>query len=141
MSQTAPLWKNGKSGSQYQYANHNRLQKEEPDTCRILELQEGFRARDDTYIYFVNHHEKYGWSVARAKLREPEGNQEQPKPSIQQDQKSVASSDLSLSYEQVKYMDSLGPMVAQILELCQEINDKVRKLFDRFDQSGGESAQ
>jgi hypothetical protein len=72
MSQTAPLWKNGESGSQYQYANHNRLQKEEPDTCRILELQEGFRARDDTYIYFVNHHEKYGWSVARAKLREPD---------------------------------------------------------------------
>lgn len=141
MSQLAPLWKSGKSGSQYQYANYNRLEKEEPSTYRILELQEGFRARDDTYIYFVNHHEKYGWSVARAKLREPEGKQEQPNPDIQQDQISIASSDLSLSSEQVKYMDSLGPMVAQIIELCQEINDKVRKLIDRFDQSGGESPQ
>lgn len=49
-----------------------------------------------------------------------------------QDQQSKFSVS-TLTLEQAKYMDSVGPTVAQILELSQEIKDIVRKLVDRFD--------
>jgi hypothetical protein len=57
---------------------------------------------------------------------------------VQRDSNAATASNLTISSDQVKY-DSLGPTLTQILEVCQETNDKVRKLFDRFGQSSSES--
>src|SRR5215204_4030379 len=103
---TQPLWKQGKNGNRYQHANLNRLEAEEPDTFRLLELKAGFRANDGIFMYFVNHHDKYGWSVARTALYErnkdttdeqsPEQDNEKVNPVSDQDKRLTSSANKPL---------------------------------------------
>jgi hypothetical protein len=49
----------------------------------------------------------------------------------------ILSATRTLTKDQAKYMDTLGPAIAEILRLCQETNDRLRTLFDRVDKLGG----
>ena len=42
------------------------------------------------------------------------------------------SSPSVLSSDQARYQDTVGPMIAQILKLSQEMNESIKKLLDRF---------
>jgi hypothetical protein len=49
----------------YSYAKWDKLLQTEPDTIGLLRKEDGYRAQTDEYYYYVNYHQKYGWSVAK----------------------------------------------------------------------------
>lgn len=70
MTDTKPLWKENKAkpDSPYRYADWDRLAKEEPNTVLLLQKEERYTNKDDHYQYWVNYHQKYGWSVSRKQI-------------------------------------------------------------------------
>ena len=61
--QVSSPWKEHKNG--YSYANWNRLAEMEPATMTILKQEAGTRVETKDYIYYVNEHPRYGWSIGR----------------------------------------------------------------------------
>jgi hypothetical protein len=58
------VWKH-ENAKGYQYASWDKLGEIEPEITALLKKEAGYRAQTARCYYYVNFHEKFGWSVAR----------------------------------------------------------------------------
>jgi hypothetical protein len=66
-------WKEHQNG--YSYAKWDRLIEKEPATIALLKQEVGTRAETQDFVYYVNYHPVYGWSVGRKRKNNPEEQQ------------------------------------------------------------------
>jgi len=62
-----PLWKHGTRGNNIEFANIKQLEKQEPNTYKLMEWKEGFTVNDANYQYFVGK-SQYGYWLSRKRL-------------------------------------------------------------------------
>src|SRR5690348_5600599 len=64
---TTPLWKHGQKGNIEFLSSFKRLEKEDPETFRMIEQKEGYACQDHDYEYKVGKNQ-YGLWLSRRKM-------------------------------------------------------------------------
>jgi hypothetical protein len=80
------VWKHGTKGNNIEFANIKLLEKQEPNTYKLIEWKEGYQCQDNDYEYKVGM-SKYGLWLSRKPLV---SNEIIPEKTIQNNNPSIA---------------------------------------------------
>ncbi len=128
MERITPLWKEHRNG--YAYAKWDRLV-EEPETAALLKQEAGARVETDEFIYYVNFHDTYGWSVGRKR----KSNQKQELQDISLQQQPPRYSSPSIQAELQELRQAYTTMANTLEKKLAEMSETLHHLGCKNDQS------